>query len=88
MAWLRMAALDYVSLANNHSMDFLAPGLLETQRVLEDTGIAFSGVGKKKEAMMPAYLKKDEYKIAFFSFSDHYDKWAATDTVITPFLSC
>jgi len=77
---LKVAALDYVSLANNHSLDFLLPGLIETRRVLEDTGVAFSGVGRKKEAMLPAYVKKGEYKLAFFSFSDHYEAWAATDS--------
>lgn len=74
-----MASFDYVSLANNHSLDFLVPGLVETKHVLQDTGIAFSGAGTKVEAMKPAYIRRGGYNFAFFSFADHYESWAATD---------
>eukprot|EP00210_Caulerpa_lentillifera_P007058 g6751.t2 len=76
---LKMASFDYLSLANNHSLDFLVPGLMETKQVLEETGIASSGAGTKSEAMKPAYIKRAEYIFAFFSFADHYAEWAATD---------
>eukprot|EP00210_Caulerpa_lentillifera_P001553 g1491.t1 len=76
---LKMASFDYVSLANNHSLDFLVPGLVETKRVLDETGIEYSGAGTKVEAMKPAYIKRGGYTFAFFSFADHYEDWAATD---------
>lgn len=76
-----MASFDYLSLANNHSLDFRVPGLMETRQVLEDTGIAYSGVGTKSEAMKPVFVKRAEYIVAFFSFSDQYPTWAATEKV-------
>ncbi|GMH32812.1 hypothetical protein BSKO_00646 [Bryopsis sp. KO-2023] len=76
---LRVAAVNYVSLSNTHTMDFQLTGLKETQDVLTLEGIGHSGAGFKKEAMMPAHVKKAGVEFAFFSFSDQYEEWAATD---------
>lgn len=39
----RSLNVSFVSLANNHSLDFLEPGLQETVAVLQQQGIAFAG---------------------------------------------
>ena len=77
----REASIEYVSLANNHILDYCAPGLIESLRVLKDEGVKFSGAGLKSEAQAPAYVQKGDYRFAIFSYSDHYDFWAATEKV-------
>jgi len=76
---LREASIDYVSLANNHILDYCVPGLIESVKVLKDEGIKFSGAGLKPDAQAPAYIQKGGYRFAIFSYSDHYHFWAATE---------
>ncbi|KAL4451871.1 hypothetical protein ABPG75_007533 [Micractinium tetrahymenae] len=78
-AALTNAHLAFVSLANNHSLDYREAGLAETQRVLHASGIVYAGVGRPAEAAAPALLERAGLKLAFLSYSDHYDRWAATD---------
>jgi poly-gamma-glutamate capsule biosynthesis protein CapA/YwtB (metallophosphatase superfamily) len=55
--FLTEAKVDYASLANNHTLDFCEPGLVETVDTLAKTGIEFAGAGKTREkAVMPAEL--------------------------------
>lgn len=71
----------FVSLANNHTMDFGEPGLEETMQVLEKAHIAYAGVGfGKEDASKPALVCNDDTNIAFLSYSDHPTEWKATDT--------
>lgn len=65
----RAARFDFVSLANNHSLDYKEAGLLETQQVLRSAGIAFAGVGRAAEAAAPVLLERAGLKIAFLSYS-------------------
>lgn len=52
---LRQAGVDWVSLANNHLLDFEEPALLDTLDVLDEGGIARSGAGTNVvEAREPA----------------------------------
>lgn len=54
---LNAAKVDYASLANNHSLDFSEPGLLETVRTVKGAKIAFAGAGEnREEACRPAVL--------------------------------
>lgn len=80
-----MGSLDYVSLANNHSLDYLEVGLDDTKNALEDVEVHFSGAGTKEEAMRPAIIKRDDTVFAFYSFADHYPEWAATEDVLILF---
>eukprot|EP01025_Chloroclados_australasicus_P008788 TRINITY_DN13232_c0_g1_i3.p1 TRINITY_DN13232_c0_g1~~TRINITY_DN13232_c0_g1_i3.p1 ORF type:complete len:411 (-),score=63.43 TRINITY_DN13232_c0_g1_i3:82-1314(-) len=76
---LKVANFEYVSLANNHSLDYCEAGLIETVKVLQEAGIQFSGAGKNlAEAAKPAFVKVADQKMAVFSYSDHYDYWAAS----------
>ena len=43
---LRKAGITAATLANNHSMDFGYPGLVDSLRVLRDAGIATAGAGR------------------------------------------
>jgi poly-gamma-glutamate capsule biosynthesis protein CapA/YwtB (metallophosphatase superfamily) len=50
--------IDFVSLANNHILDFQVPGMLETQRTLDAAGIRWAGSGNSlEEAARPAMLQ-------------------------------
>jgi hypothetical protein len=53
--------------------------LLILAQVLEEAFIKHSGAGLLSEARRPALLDKGGFKVAFLSYSDHYDSWAATE---------
>ncbi|WIA16698.1 hypothetical protein OEZ85_013355 [Tetradesmus obliquus] len=74
---LTQLGLGYVSLANNHVLDYGQEGLAETHEVLDALGVAHSGSGTLAEAAAPAFVIKGGFKVAFLSYSDHYEDWAA-----------
>ena len=43
---LQAAHVDYVSLANNHTLDFGTEGLVETVWTLKEAGVSFAGAGE------------------------------------------
>lgn len=54
---LKAAGVDYVSLANNHALDFGPEGLVETVWGLREIGVKFAGAGERgDEAFKPAVL--------------------------------
>jgi poly-gamma-glutamate capsule biosynthesis protein CapA/YwtB (metallophosphatase superfamily) len=46
--------------------------------VLDALGIAHSGSGTLPEAAASAFVTRGGYKVAFLSYSDHYEEWAAS----------
>jgi poly-gamma-glutamate capsule biosynthesis protein CapA/YwtB (metallophosphatase superfamily) len=65
------AGIDVVSIANNHILDFMEPGLIETQEILSQSGILFSGAGMNShEAYLPAFKSVKGKTIAFIASSD------------------
>ena len=67
---LKATGFDALSLANNHSMDLGADGLLQTAANLKRVGIAHSGAGRNiAEARAPAILECDGVKVALLSYS-------------------
>lgn len=75
---LTEAQIDYVSLANNHTLDFEVQGMYDTMKALDEHGIRWAGVGRNlEEAMKPAVFTVKGTTLAAYSFSDHYDFWAA-----------
>ena len=74
------ANIKFVSLANNHSLDYHEQGLLDTMSTLDSKGIKYAGVGYKEEAAAPVTDTSTSTRVSFLSFSDHYKEWAATDT--------
>ncbi|KAH7617692.1 hypothetical protein Ndes2526B_g07558 [Nannochloris sp. 'desiccata'] len=79
---LKEANFKFVSLANNHILDFFPSGLLETKTVLSKHGIAWAGAGTAQQAEQPAVIEQLGAKIAFLSYSDHYKEWAATENQV------
>jgi poly-gamma-glutamate synthesis protein (capsule biosynthesis protein) len=74
---LKTAGIDYVTLANNHMLDFSAPGLRDTIQALDKAGIAHSGAGcSRQQTIRPVILEAAGRKVGVFSFADHYREWS------------
>ncbi|CAF0779195.1 unnamed protein product [Didymodactylos carnosus] len=79
---LKEINLDYVCLANNHTLDYSQQGMNDTMNALNTYQIPFAGVGKNlSEARRPAILHRNNTTIGLFSFADHYSYWAAQPTM-------
>ncbi len=48
---LRDAGYDFMSMANNHTYDFMTPGEASTRRVLDSVGISYAGTPNCKSAI-------------------------------------
>lgn len=83
---LKELGADFVSLANNHTYDFGAEGLLDTMEVLDNAGIAYIGAGKNiEDAKKIIYYVVNGRKIAFVSATEiersiQYTKEATENT--------
>lgn len=78
---LERASIDYVSLANNHTMDYGEEALQEMLELLDNSGIKHSGVGMNlEEATTPAILEVGRKKIAVVSLTDNQPEWEASPT--------
>ncbi len=76
---LRYAGIDGVSLANNHSMNFGQPGLMDTMRALDEYHIAYFGAGANMQrAYAPVILKVHGLRVAFLGF-DAISAWQWAD---------
>lgn len=65
------AGIDVLSIANNHILDFMEPGLIQTQNVLRESGIIFSGAGlNSQEAYLPAFKSVNGTTISYIASSD------------------
>jgi len=77
---LTSAGIDYVTLSNNHAMDFRAPALMETIALLDEHGIAHAGAGANlEEASRPALLEARGIKVGVVAFADHFVEYGATE---------
>ena len=87
IAALQAAKINYAGLANNHTLDFCEPGLLETVKTVRKAGIAFAGAGEiKEEATRPAVLhlptkgQIEAHEIHVWAAADHPQDWAGVAT--------
>jgi len=65
---LQWMGFNLFSVANNHSMDFGVPGLLDTIQVFQQNRAAFAGIGENLgEARAPAYLSTPHGRVALIS---------------------
>ncbi|MFH1862601.1 MAG: CapA family protein [bacterium] len=63
------AGFNYVALGNNHTTDYMEPGLLETIAVLHDAGLLFSGSGMTDYwATRPAFFTQNGIRVAVLSY--------------------
>lgn len=68
---LTYAGIDVVSIANNHIMDYLKPGMEQTRSVLAQHEIVFSGAGENSyQAYLPAFYTKKGINFAFLAACD------------------
>ena len=75
---LTCARIHYVSLANNHILDYGGRGLSDTIDSLSRERILFAGVGKNAhEARRPKFKQIKGVTFAFLSASDHPLSWKA-----------
>jgi poly-gamma-glutamate synthesis protein (capsule biosynthesis protein) len=64
------AGFDLVTLANNHTLDYGQPSLLDTMSYMDKAGILRVGAGHNAdEAFKPVIVNKNGIKIAFLGFS-------------------
>jgi poly-gamma-glutamate synthesis protein (capsule biosynthesis protein) len=65
---LKEAGFDFLSLANNHTLDYGWEGLSDTMDALRDAGLKHAGSGNDdKEAFEPAYIESKGLTVAFVS---------------------
>lgn len=79
-AILRAANIRWVSLANNHSMDFEPIGLLDTLAHLDQADIAHAGAGHDREqAMAPSMVTVGGLRIGLIALTDNEEPFAADE---------
>jgi poly-gamma-glutamate capsule biosynthesis protein CapA/YwtB (metallophosphatase superfamily) len=67
---LKWAGVDIMSLAQNHSMDWGAQGVISTIKAMNKAGIVWAGTGRDlEEARGPAFIEKDKGRVALISIS-------------------
>lgn len=77
-AILAAANIRWVSLANNHSMDFGATGLVDTLAHLDAAGIAHAGAGRSRaEAMAPSLVTLGAVRVGLIALTDNEPPFAA-----------
>ncbi|WP_017342750.1 CapA family protein [Halorubrum sp. T3] len=77
---LEAAGVSFVSLANNHILDYQEPALHDTRTHLADAGIARAGAGTNAdEALEPATFEAGDLTVAAFGLTDQSTAFAATD---------
>ncbi|MFZ3166806.1 MAG: CapA family protein [Candidatus Methanoperedens sp.] len=74
---LKIAGVNYVSLANNHTLE---EALLEMLNRLDNAGIAHAGAGSNlREASKPAVIEAGGMRVGVVSFTDNEPAFAATE---------
>ena len=67
----RESGVHVVNLANNHTMDYRAKGMLDTLKLLSEQGIKITGGGKNlSDALKPVILEKRGISVALIGFTD------------------
>lgn len=76
---LKSASIDYVSLANNHTLDYGYEALEEMLCLLQENRISYSGAGRNlKEAMTAAFLHQDNVRVGVTALTDNQSEWEAS----------
>ena len=70
---LKQIGIDYVSLANNHILDYGIVGAKDTMKVLDSMDIKYSGAGENVQK--PAVFNIRGQIIHVYSIADHYRDW-------------
>jgi poly-gamma-glutamate capsule biosynthesis protein CapA/YwtB (metallophosphatase superfamily) len=76
---LQAANIQWVSLANNHTLDFEEKGLLDTVQYLDQAGIHYAGAGRNlHEAVKPTLMDIAGLKIGLIALTDNEPPFAAS----------
>lgn len=76
---LKSAEIDYVSLANNHTLDYGYDALEEMLQLLQKNKISYSGSGRNlSEAMTAAILRSGNVKVGVTALTDNQPEWEAS----------
>lgn len=76
---LRAGNVRFVNLANNHSLDYQAEGLLDTMRHLDQAGIGHAGGGgDAAAAAAPKLLALPDLTLGLIGMTDNLPAYAAT----------
>jgi poly-gamma-glutamate capsule biosynthesis protein CapA/YwtB (metallophosphatase superfamily) len=79
-ACLKAAGLNFLSLANNHSLDYEYEALLDMLACLEKAEVRYAGAGADViQASRPALLSAEGTTIAVIAFTDNEPDWEATN---------
>ncbi|MEK9156475.1 MAG: CapA family protein [Patescibacteria group bacterium] len=77
-AVLKTAAIDAVSLANNHVLDYGEEALAETIRILDENQVQHAGAGANRLcAEAPAIFEVDDKIIGLIALTDNEPEWEA-----------
>ncbi len=68
-AALKRAGFDCLNLANNHSMDYLSKGLLDTMNHLESSGLAYVGAAENASTSTAYTFEKNGIKVGILAYS-------------------
>ena len=75
------AGVSFVSLANNHILDYQEPALRDTRTHLSDANVAHAGAGAELEAALdPAVFDAGDLTVAAFGLTDRSEAFAASET--------
>ena len=78
---LEAAGASFVSLANNHILDFREPALRDTRTHLDDADIAHAGAGTDLAAALePAVFEAGDVTVAAFGLTDQSATFAAGES--------
>ena len=81
VAGYKAMGVDMLTLANNHILDQGQAGLESTQRVLDDTGISYIGVGKLENASRARFVEiEGKKKIGIYACAEHEFTIATEET--------
>jgi poly-gamma-glutamate synthesis protein (capsule biosynthesis protein) len=76
---LKVAGIDCLSLANNHTLDYRYDALLEMLHVLDRAQIKYAGAGTNiREAMRPTAFRAGNVRAGFVSFTNNEPGWEAS----------
>ncbi len=77
---LKAAGFNFLSLANNHALDYEYEALLDMLAHLDKAEVSYAGAGADAiQASRPALLSAGGTTIAFIAFTDNEPDWEATD---------
>ena len=68
---MNAVGFDFLNLGNNHILDYMDQGIINTQNFLSEHNISFGGAGSNNSvACAPSLVKANEYDFAFLASSD------------------